>query len=205
MTRTAQIILVTLLTFSQSSLASDWQLSVTTGLGQANDPAETGSSVDAELEIDSVIYIVANRFEREDIDGARLYSEYLIAANTITAEVSGGATYETEIQNLHMQVGGIYEWSNSSPLQPYFAMTLGLSHYSPELVDEETFFSGTVGLGGKIKLTDKLGLRIEARALGTLLDASSTIFCNEEDECAFGVDGNLWTQQHFTAGLSWSF
>lgn len=191
---------------AQLASASDWQLSIAGGTGQARDPSSDESTSNVELNNDQVIYLVANKLESTGTDGERLYTEFFLASNVITADVDSGSPYETEIEAYHLHLGGIYEWVPSERFNPYFAMTLGISHYTPELSDEDTYFSGSVGIGSKIWLTQRLALRLEARALGTLLNSSSTIFCGEsDDDCAIGVDGTLWTQQHYTAGLTWAF
>ena len=191
---------------SQMSFADNWLLSVSGGAGKADSPPDSGNTADADLSADGVVHFVANYHESTDSDGARLYSEFFLGANTLEADVTtDSVNYTASIDALHAQVGGVYEWADSQWLKPYFVMTLGLSHYSPELTDEETYFSGTAGLGSRFRLTNKLSLKLEARVLGTLLNDSSPIFCQDDDECSVGIDGRLWNQQHFTAGMSWSF
>ena len=187
------------------SYASDWQISVAGGFGQASDPAESFSTSQADLTVDSVLHLVANQHQSRDSDGANLYTEYFFAMNSITAEVTGTSNYTTSIDAMHLQLGGVYEWTNSDFVRPYFALTLGVSQYTPQLTGDEAFFSGTAGLGAKLRLTDFLALRVEARALGTLLNSSSSIFCSSDDSCDLGVEGTLWLQQHYTAGVTWSF
>lgn len=197
---------LSLLAMSQTAFASKWQLSISGGAGQADAPPESNSASDADLSADGIVHIVANYYESTDSDGARLYSEFFLGANTLEANINtGSASYTANIDALHAQIGGVYEWADSKWLRPYFVMTVGLSHYSPELTNEETYFSGTAGLGGRLRITEQLSLKLEARILGTLLNNSSTIFCRADDDCSIGVDGRLWNQQHYTAGMSWSF
>lgn len=197
--------LISLLAAAPTIIASDWQISIAGGTSQASSPSDNETNNRTEFSSAEVFHIVANHYQNTNRDGARLYTEYFIAANSLEAEVSGDENYTSNIDALHAQLGGVYEWGEAGFLRPYFVMTIGFSHYSPELSSEETYFSGSAGLGAKFFLTERLGLRLEARALGTLLNASSTIFCQSDDECSVGVDGTLWNQQHYTAGLSWSF
>lgn len=199
------LLVTTFLCCAQFSFANDWQLSIASGVGSANDPS-SANGTDLSLDVESLIYLVANKYQYANNDGAKLYTEYVLASHSLATEVVNGSSgYATSIDSTHLQMGGIYEWANESRFHPYFAMTLGLSHYSPKLADAETYFSGTVALGARLWITRALALRIEARNLGTLLDASSNIFCDNEDSCAFGIDGSVWMQQHYTAGVSWRF
>ncbi len=179
-------------------------LTLAGGAGFAGDP----SSGDANIDIDAkqTFQIVANIYDRQNEDGANLYYEFFLGSNTLNAEISPAPEqlYETSVDAYHLQVGGVYEWTPGSLFRPYLAATLGLSHYSPEYNSEESFFSGSLGLGGRFWVSDSFALRLEARAFGTVMDSSSEIFC-QDNVCAVEISGSLWLQQQLTAGVTWSF
>ena len=81
---------------------------------------------------------------------------------------------------------------------PYLAFTLGGTHVRTRGADSEddTFFSGSIGLGLRIWPESRVGLRVEARAYGTLVDSKSDIFCvsapaDEVAGCAVRLAGDL--------------
>lgn len=199
-------IFVLLLGAWRLSFATEWELSVTGGSARANNPFSDDVTAEIDMDTNSVMYLILNHFERND-DDARISSEFLLANNTISAMVSeeGELPYKAEIDAYHLQAGGTYEWAGHNIVRPYFVMTGGLSHYMPKNTSDETYFSGTLGLGLKVKLAENIALRAEARALGSLLDQSSSIFCGSNSGCAISLQGSVWVQQHVTAGATWSF
>ena len=105
-----------------------------------------------------------------------------------------------------LQLGGTYQ-GRYGPLKPYVAMTLGGTHVKTN-ADSDTFFSGSIGLGVQINPDARLGLRLEARAYGTLTSSSTDLFCRtgpDANVCAVRVDGDVLGQFETFAGLVFRF
>jgi hypothetical protein len=54
----------------------------------------------------------------------------------------------------------------------------------------------------------RLGIRLEARAYGTLMDANTDLFCQtgpDANICAIRIDGNLLSQFELFAGVVFRF
>ncbi len=200
------VFIVSLSTTPIASAAEDyWQISISGGSGIADDPSAE-SDEDIDIEAGGVFHLVANLYDRQNDDGANLYYQFFYGSNTLDTEVNAGtnAAYETELEAHHLQIGGVYEWRPEKRFRPYFAAAVGASHYIPEQTSDETYLSSSAALGANLWFTNTLALKFEARAIGTVFNSSSSIFCNEDD-CSLGIDGSLWWQQHLSAGVTWQF
>lgn len=111
---------------------------------------------------------------------------------------------------LHVfQIGGTYQGAGEK-LRPYVAMTLGGTHIrtSASEARSDTFFSGSLGLGVNMLPTNRIGVRLEARAYGTLTQSSTDLFCStgpDNNVCAIRIDGTVLSQVELFAGLVFRF
>ena len=109
----------------------------------------------------------------------------------------------------YLQAGGTY-LGGGDYARPYLALTLGASHFEPGLggVSSETFFAFSVGAGFHFRPNARLGMRLEARGYGTLLESDSDLFCRtgpDQNICVIQADGKvLWQLQTF-AGIVFRF
>lgn len=104
-----------------------------------------------------------------------------------------------------LQIGGTYQ-GDGQTFRPYLAMTLGGTHIrtTSNGSQSDTFFSGSLGAGMNNAPSNRIGLRLEARAVATLTDSSTDLFCRTGPDinvCAIRIDGNLLTQVEAFAGL----
>jgi hypothetical protein len=100
---------------------------------------------------------------------------------------------DTEIHVL--QLGGTYRGSGEKAI-PYLAATLGGTHIRTRSTDtrDDTFFSGSIGIGMMFLPTSRVGIRVEARAYGTFVSNSSELFCStgpDANLCAIRIEGTL--------------
>ena len=112
---------------------------------------------------------------------------------------------DIDIDYLHF--GGTYAFASDSDLgRPYIVGTLGASRFAPKPsgLDSETFFSFSFGGGVNLFPSKRLGLRLEGRLFGTLIDSDNAIFCQtgaDTNFCAVSVQGDLLFQWQAMAGL----
>jgi opacity protein-like surface antigen len=109
----------------------------------------------------------------------------------------------------YLQAGGTYLWDGDQ-VRPFLAATLGLTRIEVrnEGFDDDSFFSFGVGLGLQIRPTKRLGIRLEARGFGTLLDSDTDIFCKtgpDNNICAVRIEGTVMWQLETFAGLVFRF
>jgi opacity protein-like surface antigen len=162
------------------------------------------SATEAELQ-DSGSFGLIFDYKRKD----NTQVEVIYSLQRTDADVSG-----TTIPNVNMhylQIGGTYLFDQGRVL-PFMSATLGATHIDvdTEGFGSDTFFGFSIGGGLQIAPTSRLGLRLEARAFGTMLRSGSTIFClsdpgNGTAGCAITVSGDVLWQFQTMAGIVFRF
>jgi len=104
-----------------------------------------------------------------------------------------------------LQIGGTY-LGDGERARPYMAATIGGTRISPTLsdVDGDTFWSFSIGAGLQVFPAERIGLRLEARAFGTLLDSDTDLFCESGPAgglCAVAIEGQMLWQFETFAGM----
>ncbi|HEX6974621.1 MAG TPA: hypothetical protein VF147_09475 [Vicinamibacterales bacterium] len=103
----------------------------------------------------------------------------------------------------HYQLGGLTEFGKGRS-RPFLTGTLGLTRYE-SAGDNEVRFAGAAGGGVKLFPTPHLGLRLDGRLYGTLVDADvDALFCGPRG-CIGSIDAWFVWQAEFTAGLTFRF
>ena len=137
--------------------------------------------------------------------------EILYSQQSSEAEYSGpdgpDPFVDTEIHVL--QFGGTYQGEGQRG-RPYLAATIGGTHIRTDSADSssDTFFSGSIGVGMMFMPASSVGIRVEARAYGTLVDSDSSIFCStgpDQNICAVAIDGKVLSQVELFAGVTFRF
>ena len=137
--------------------------------------------------------------------------EILYSQQQTEAEFQGDTTSGGKVDlDLHvLQLGGTYQFEGEVA-RPYLAFTLGGTHVraSSNGSDSDTFFSGPIGIGMKFLPTSRVGIRVEARAYGTLVDNSTDLFCStgpDQNICAIRLEGRMLSQVETFAGITVRF
>jgi len=135
-----------------------------------------------------------------------LYSQQQTTAR-LRDSTSSAPSVDTDIQVL--QLGGTYQ-GDGETARPYVAMTLGGTHIKAIAngSQSDTFFSGSLGIGLNIAPSKRLGIRLEARVYGTLMNSSTDLFCSTGPDatlCAVRIEGKLLSQFEAFAGLVFRF
>ncbi|MDH4110663.1 MAG: porin family protein [Gammaproteobacteria bacterium] len=117
------------------------------------------------------------------------------------------ASIDTELH--YFQAGGTYLGAGERA-RPYLAATIGGTHISPGVTtyDSDTFWSFSIGAGLQLRPSERIGVRLEARAWGTLVDSDTSLFCASGPEggiCAIAIDGRVLWQMEAFAGLVFRF
>jgi hypothetical protein len=105
-----------------------------------------------------------------------------------------------------LQIGGTYQ-GQGDMVRPYLAATIGGTRIKTD-ADSDSFFSGSIGVGVQIRPSSRLGIRLEARAYGTLTDSNTDLFCRTGADlniCAVRVEGKLLAQFEAIAGVVFRF
>ena len=137
--------------------------------------------------------------------------EILYSRQETSADLAGLAlgAPSADLTVHYLQAGGTYLWDGGA-VRPFLAATLGGTHVdvSTPGFDSDTFYSFSLGLGLQIRPTSRLGLRLEARGFGTLIDSDTDLFCMfgpTNNICAFRVNGSIMWQTEAIAGIVFRF
>lgn len=105
----------------------------------------------------------------------------------------------------YYHLGGTYIWRPEKRLRPFLQASLGATLFSPDRADLESEFNFSFGLGGGIKffIIKHIGLRLDARALGTVQDKDSPFFCSSG--CTTKTQGNILWQYQGSLGIIFAF
>lgn len=144
-------------------------------------------------------------------ESANTQWEVLYSRQDTAADTAGlpGLDPATDVDVHYLQLGGTYQ-GDGERARPYLALTLGGTHFEPRTagLDGDTFWSFSVGAGLQLLPAERLGVRLEARAFGTLVESDSSLFCTSGPEggtCAIAVDGRMLWQLEVFAGLAFRF
>jgi len=110
--------------------------------------------------------------------------------------------FDLDIHYLH--IGGTVDVSHDRFI-PFFSGGIGMTHMSPGHTgyNNETRLSLSVGGGLKWYPTEQLGIRLEMRGYGTLMDTSGSLFC--DGGCDLQLNSNLFPQFETNLGLIFHF
>lgn len=105
----------------------------------------------------------------------------------------------------YFSAGGIYVWRDPK-VEPFLGAGIGVTRLSPKSSQYDTETRALIQFvaGYKFWLTPHIGLRIEARAYGTLLDSDADIFCGN-GACIARVESTGFGQLELNAGLAARF
>jgi len=137
--------------------------------------------------------------------------EVLYSKQATSADLSGVQVGDIDVDAHYLQGGGTYQ-GDGEKVRPYLAATIGATHFDVRSggYESDTFFSFSLGPGLQIWPNERLGLRLEARVFGTLVQSGSGIFClsdpgNAGTGCAITVNGEILWQTQAMAGIVFRF
>jgi opacity protein-like surface antigen len=116
---------------------------------------------------------------------------------------TGESRFDVDVS--YLSGGGIYVWRDPK-VEPFIGAGIGIAHLSPQdpRFDSETRALFSLTGGYRIRLTENIGLRLEARGYYTLLNTNAAVFCGNGG-CIARVDSTGLTQVEVNAGLSMRF
>ena len=108
----------------------------------------------------------------------------------------------------YFQIGGQMSYPRGV-LAPFITLSVGGSVLDPRDRGRESEWgwAGILGVGVKLMPIDRLALRVQARAFGSILNATSSFFCqvSEGGVCYVSIQGSGLTQGDLSAGLTVTF
>jgi len=204
--RILPVLLVSLILSSAAQAADDSPVFEITPFGgyRFGGTFDVQDSNDAwEVRDSSSVGLVLNLRERANTQWEFIYSQQGSTAQLISSS-QPAARVDLDIQ--YFQVGGTYQWEGDL-LRPYLAATIGGTRVSASS-ESDAFFSGSIGLGFQIMPESRVGIRVEARAWGSLTDSDTRLFCSvgpDQNVCGVRIDGSVLSQVETFAGVVFRF
>jgi hypothetical protein len=121
----------------------------------------------------------------------------------------GGAT-PTDLDVQYLQIGGTVSNPDAERVIPYFGLTVGAARFSPDVsgLDNETKLAFSIAGGLKVPITERIGLRFDARAFVSLFDTDGNIFCvsdNGVGACRIRSKSDTFLQYSAALGVTVGF
>ena len=165
--------------------------------------------VEYEMEDSASFGLILNWRHRTNTQWEILYSQQASEALYFGPDDPNGPDPVVDVDIHVLQLGGTYLFEGQRAI-PYIAATFGGTHIRTDSTEtrDDTFFSGSIGVGVKLLPASNIGIRLEARGYGTLLDGDSRIFCStgpDANTCAVQLSGNLLSQFEVFAGVTFRF
>ncbi|MCK5394631.1 MAG: outer membrane beta-barrel protein [Gammaproteobacteria bacterium] len=139
-------------------------------------------------------------------DRLATYDLYFSRQDTaIIPRSAGVAGTPLDIRIDYFHLGGTVDYEVDK-LRPFATGGLGIARISPanDIFGTETKFSFSLGGGVKVPITEKVGLRFEARALGITTSGDRRVLC-ANGQCVAQFEGSLFLQFEASVGLSIAF
>lgn len=126
----------------------------------------------------------------------------------VQVPAAGGGKDKLGLDIDYFQAGGTYLWDGERA-QPFMVATIGAAYLDPDGGgDAETYFAFSIGGGWRLFPTQRIGLRLEGRFYGTVLDSDSDIFCSTgpaQNQCLIQSQGEVLWQWQMLAGATVRF
>jgi len=181
-----------------------WEVMPFVGYRMGGDFDITGATGGADLDDERSFGLAVNLA----IDEGSSYEVFYSRQEASFARTSALAPFDLNVEYLHF--GGTLVVNDELPLAPYIVGGLGLTRFNPQtaLGSDDTRFSFSLGAGVKLPVTQRFGLRLEARGYLTLVDSDSAFFCASGSQggiCAIQVKSDAFIQYELLAGAVFAF
>jgi opacity protein-like surface antigen len=165
----------------------------------------TGAAAgDADLENHGSFAVAANL----KLDETTAYELFYSRQETGLKDSSPLAPLDLDVEYLHL--GGTLVLNEELPVIPYMGGGLGITRISPQggTGSEDTRFSVSLSGGLRLPVTERIGVRLEARGYLTFINSDSEFFCASGSfggVCSVRVRGSTLVQFELLAGASFAF
>ncbi len=115
--------------------------------------------------------------------------------------VGGSSDQELNVHNF--QIGGMQEIYEGK-FRPYVAAYLGATWFELPSLEDDLRFSFSIAVGANYYLTDNLGLRLDLRGIGTVVDGDGGFICINGG-CVASFEGDMLWQGEVSASIFLAF
>ena len=198
----AALILASALVFAVSSAARAVEIAPFTGhrYGGSFEDANTLSGFEF---ADATSFGLLLDFDSEPDKQIEVFLSRQDTQLTTAGTFTGNPLFDLTIDYYH--IGGLYLLPADGLIHPFVSGTIGLTRMAPKRADltTENRLSLSLGGGAKFSLSRSLGLRLDVRAIYTMLNADTSVFCS--GGCTIRVRSNGFVQTEAGAALLMRF
>lgn len=198
----AALILASALVFAVSSAARAVEIAPFTGhrYGGSFEDANTLSGFEL---ADATSFGLLLDFDSEPDKQIEVFLSRQDTQLTTAGTFTGNPLFDLTIDYYH--IGGLYLLPADGLIHPFVSGTIGLTRMAPKRADltTENRLSLSLGGGAKFSLSRSLGLRLDVRAIYTMLNADTSVFCS--GGCTIRVRSNGFVQTEAGAALLMRF
>jgi opacity protein-like surface antigen len=196
-----QFLLAVLLTATQTTiLAQNYEITPLLGWRTSSSLEDTSTGESIDLDETSSFGIILSMKQKRDT-----FYDFLFSRQDTELQSSTASAAPTGVRFDYYHLGGTVYYEHDT-LNPFVSGGLGATHISPanDYFSSETNFSLSIGGGLKFPFSRNIGLRLEVRGYGTVVDSDGSILC-ANGACVAKFKGSLFTQFEASAGLSIAF
>ncbi|MGD8532946.1 MAG: hypothetical protein PVH90_08005 [Gammaproteobacteria bacterium] len=136
------------------------------------------------------------------------YYELLFSRQTTQLDDSDPAFRDVDFTTEYYHFGGTLIFEFEPWIHPYLSVTLGLTRFDADDFGSEYEFSGSLGLGVRIPVSERLSFLLGARGYGTLVDSDTEYLCASaggEATCLVRSSGDVFFQGEAMLGVALTF
>lgn len=109
-----------------------------------------------------------------------------------------------KLQLDYLHFGGIYYFTGQQQAwSPYVAGGLGVARINPASAESDLLPSMNLAIGGRWRVTERLGVRLELRGFGSLTSSTTVIECGSG--CRIEIEGDALYQVQGNIGIGYRF
>jgi hypothetical protein len=116
----------------------------------------------------------------------------------------GGVDLTTD----YIQFGGTLLFDSEPWILPYLALTIGLTRFDADGFGSEYQFSGSLGAGLRLPVSERVSFVAGIRGYGTLINSDTELFCvsgGGQGSCLVQTSGDIFFQGEATVGVALRF
>jgi opacity protein-like surface antigen len=165
---------------------------------------------EVELDDDSMFGVIVNLpYQSVGGDAYTEWEFYYSRQSVGVDKVPAGVDPSLDVDIDYFLLGGTYVGPGGI-VRPYLAAEIGAARLSPDGdgYESDTVFAFSIGGGAQVLPANRVGLRLEGRVLGAVVDSDSALFCSSASggaSCAFRASGDVLWQWEVSAGVTVRF
>jgi hypothetical protein len=194
------ILAFVLVTTSHAAFAQKYGITPMLGWRTSSSLEDTNTGESIDLKETSSYGIILSMKQKRDSN-----YDFLFSRQDTELQPSTSTSTPTSLRFDYYHLGGTVFYEHDD-LHPFVSGGLGVTHISPanDIFSSQTKFSLSIGGGLMFPLSQSIGLRLEARGYGTVVDSDGSILC-ANGACVAKFKGSLFMQFEALAGLSFAF